>query len=149
MYIYRQQSWHLGIENNTLHNGPTNNEHKSEPNATAKQILPTKLSEYERLISSNDKNSVPLRSHQLRKRNIPNETEHIEQSNDVVTTVRATLATERTTVISGSSSSKDTYKMNPKIEMKGQIGRKISVLIHNMTLLSEDDRRNMDGLDIK
>lgn len=137
----------------------------------ATQILPTKLSEYQIRNSSNNfhNNTSPLATaineHRLNKRNVHNDTaSDSPQASDTPqinvvsatatvteTTLKTILATEdkATTIISN----KDTYKINPKIQMKGSSstngGRKISVLVHNITLLSDDERRSLDEMENK
>ena len=113
LWFFRQQSWHLGIQNDTLVNRIAK---RSLNTNQGLKISPTKQSEYQVQVNTN-------RIHNVVKRNV-----------------------ENITTSYGLNNQNSEFKFNPNIEVKTKIpasnGRKISVLVHNVTQLGEDDYRS-------
>lgn len=128
----------MGIDNNTLHSSSTQqhnssnstSQHESDDDNNRHLITPTKLSEYQ---NYDDTSTL----HRLNKRNVVNES---AASRFPPPTTPSTTTPLRT----------DAYRAKPNVEISTNKastiatngGRKISVLVHNVTTWSEDERRN-------
>lgn len=171
----RQQSYHLGLSNGSMEINttsfapnqsltPTIN-HKRSVN-TSIEIRPTTILEYEKYFSHNNENTERGQSgdskllqdvnssypHSLSKRDtLPQQSSLITPTPTAltnVTTAKPLMPSyeDKQNLASNPRSATDNKRINPNDRMKqNEMIRHVSVLIHNISIVTEDDRDYLDS----